>query len=258
MKASELKPEGRFFGMFLGRSKSGKTVAAASFPKPMLILDGDLRAEGILGGKNFLTDLDQIDIERFPPAKGFSDFEKRIEMVAITVQARQNKYKTIVLDSVTSMNRMFITDSHEQQPGRKLGNLRLSGPGDYGYEAEACYQIFDYLRGIPLNFIISAHVVDIFGKLQPDQEYSETGKVGEKLSIRDKIGENIQIYFNEVYRFTKEEGVNGHVKHIVQFRSEIAGTCFPELPDGRVDITGKNFYDLWKSYTMKEAQSEKI
>ena len=120
----------------------------------------------------------------------------------------------------------------------------MSGPADYGYEAEACYQIFDYLRSIPINIIVSAHIIDIIGKLT-DEEYSERGKIGEKLSIRDKIGENVQIYFSEVYKFSKEEDALGRVKHYVQFRSEIAGTCFPELPDGKIDISGQNFYDMW-------------
>lgn len=250
MKASELKPENRFFGMFVGRSKSGKTVAAASFPKPMIILDGDLRAAGILGGKSFLRDLDQIEIKQFPPNRGFSDMEKEIEMIKIMIEGRQSNVKTIVLDSLTSTTRMFINDAHQISKGRLVGKLRMSGPADYGYESEASYQIFDYLRTIPVNIIISAHIVDIFGKLNPDDEYSDRGKIGEKLSIRDKIGENIQIYFGEVYKFSKEEDIQGKVKHFVQFRSEIAGTCFPELPDGKVDITRVNFYDMW-SKTIK-------
>ncbi|MEK6878919.1 MAG: hypothetical protein AABY22_04890, partial [Nanoarchaeota archaeon] len=35
------------FALFIGRSKSGKSAAAASFPKPFKELDFDLRANGI-------------------------------------------------------------------------------------------------------------------------------------------------------------------------------------------------------------------
>jgi len=247
MKASELRPESRFFGMFIGRSKSGKTVAEASFPKPMIIYDGDMRAEGIYAGRKWLPELDQIEIKRFPPSKGFSELEKELELLKIQIQGKQSNIKTIVIDSITSLNRMFITDAHALvDKGRKVGNVRMSGPADYGYEAEACYQMFDYLRSFPINVIVSAHIVDVYGKIDPSKEYSDSQKIGEKLSIRDKIGENVQIYFNEVYRFSKEEDIQGKVRHYVQFRSDIAGTCYASLPDGKIDVTGKNFYEEWK------------
>ncbi len=252
MKASDMKPDGRFFGLFVGRSKSGKTGAAVSFPPPVLLLDGDMRAEGILGCQAWLKDLDKVEVKRFPPNLGFTELEKEIELLSLSIQARQSPYKTLILDSITTINRMFLTDAHELLKGETKGKVRLTGPSDYKYEAEACYQIFDYLRSIPMNIIVSAHIIDVYGKLDPDKEYSDYGKIGERLSIRDKIGENIQIFFNEVYRFSKAETVTNTVKHYVQFRSELAGTCHAELPNGKVDITGKNFYDVWQSFLKGE------
>jgi len=248
MKASQLTPEGRFFGMFVGRSKSGKTVAAASFPKPILLIDGDLRAEGLLGGRSFLKGLDQIEIKRFKPSAGFIEIEKELELLSAMIQTRQNNYRTLILDSVTSINRMFLTDAHDIFKGLKKGKLRLSGPADYGYEAEACYQTFDWVRELPLNVIVTAHIIDVYGKVDPSQEYSPSVKLGERISLRDKISENIQIWFNEVYRFSKEEDIQGKLRHYVQFRSELAGTCIEELPDDKVDITGKNFWDTLQSF----------
>lgn len=248
MKASQLTPETRFFGMFIGRSKSGKTIAAASFPKPILLIDGDLRAEGILGGKRFLRDLDQIEIKRFKPTAGFIEIEKELELLSSMIQVRQNNYKTIILDSITSVNRMFLTDAHIIFQGLTKGKLRLSGPADYGYEAEACYQTFDWIRELPLNVIVTAHIIDVYGKIDPSKEYSQSVKIGERISLRDKISENIQIWFNEVYRFSKEEDIQGKLRHYVQFRSELAGTCIEELPEGRVDIIGKHFWDVLQSF----------
>ncbi|MGH7238447.1 MAG: hypothetical protein ACREHG_00115, partial [Candidatus Saccharimonadales bacterium] len=90
--------------------------------------------------------------------------------------------------------------------------------------------------------IVSAHIVDRYGKRDPADKYSESVVVGEKLSIRDKIGENSLIYFDHVFKFERED-MGRSVRHTCQFNGEIARTAFPNLPNGKVDITGVNFYE---------------
>jgi hypothetical protein len=128
----------------------------------------------------------------------------------------------------------------------------MSGPEDYGFEAQATYDILSCLRSIPLKAMIAtAHVVDRYGKVDPDNPFSESIVVGQKLSLRDKIGQNIGIYFDHIFQFERRmEGSNE--KFYVKFRSSVACTSYAELPDGEHDITGKNFFEFMNSFLKKE------
>ena len=64
--------------------------------------------------------------------------------------------------------------------------------------------------------------------------------------LRDKIGENIKTHFDHIFKFERQT-INGQDKFFVTFRGDIARTSYSQLPSGRQDITGKNFYE----YLMK-------
>jgi hypothetical protein len=86
-----------------------------------------------------------------------------------------------------------------------------------------------------------AHVRDRYGKADPNDDYSERVVVGEKISLRDKISENVQVYFDHIFKFDKSM-VNQFEHYTCQFRSDIARTTFKDLPNGVVDITKRDFY----------------
>ena len=101
MKLSEIKLGGRIFQLSIGYSGAGKTVGAASYPKPLLILDLDLRVEPVV--KMYPQSGDEISVERFGPNDfgRFWDFMKKI-------QGGEMPYKTVVLDSLTAVARMTL------------------------------------------------------------------------------------------------------------------------------------------------------
>jgi hypothetical protein len=102
--------------------------------------------------------------------------------------------------------------------------------------------MFAFLQSLPINVIVTGHIVDRYGKAEGENnEYSESVVIGQKLSLRDKISENLLTFFNEVWEFKKE--MNGDTPmHFVRFRGGLARTCFTQLPNGWVDITNKNLY----------------
>jgi hypothetical protein len=101
------------------------------------------------------------------------------------------------------------------------------------------------------NIIVSAHIVDRYGKPPgANNEYADSVVIGEKLSLRDKISENVQIYFDHVFRFDREE-IGNRIQFTVKFWSDIARTSY-KLPEGKHDITGKNFYEFMRGLTQKE------
>jgi hypothetical protein len=245
--ASQLSPDGRFVGLFVGPTKSGKTVAECSFPGPIKVLDFDGRIRGILGAP--WIDKSQIDYEAYPPRVGANDkpvyqrINNDLEALLIMCTNGQNRYKTIILDSLTSETFAILCDAVSLTKGKMIGTTKMAGPEDYGFEATNTYNILAFLRSLPIqNIIVSAHVVDKYGKKNPSDPYSESVVVGEKLSVRDKIGENVGIYFDHCFRFDREV-VADKERFTVQFRSDLASTSYPNLPFGKVDITGKNFYE---------------
>jgi hypothetical protein len=244
--ASSLKPDGRFLGLFVGPTKCGKTVAECSFPGPIRVFDFDGRIRGILGAP--WINKDEIEYTYYPPRVGanntptYQKINEDLEALLVMCNTGRCNFKTVILDSLTSETYAMLCDAVALTKGKMIGTTKMAGPEDYGFEATNTYNIISFLRSLPIpNILVSAHVVDRFGKADPSDKYSETIVVGEKLSVRDKIGENVGIYFDHCFRFDREV-VGNQEKFYVQFRSELASTSFEKLPFGKVDITGKPFY----------------
>lgn len=262
---SEINPEDRFVGLFVGKSGDGKKGAAASFPHPIKYYDFDGRVRGILGCPWVVSK--GITVEPFPPRAKENIVDRvnrECDLISAEINSGRFIYKTIILGSLTgetnAMMQGALAITHAtgiqtqgpgqpQSKGKFLGSLRMPGPEDYGYEAQGTYQFLSFLRSLPgINLIVTAHIVDKYGKKTDDDgnvidPYAESTIIGEKLSLRDKISENSLIYFDNVFRFRRQlANDNTTVKHYVRFRSDIARTIYPELPNGDVDITGKDFY----------------
>ena len=266
--AETLTSDSRFTGLFVGPKHSGKTVAAASFPKPMEIEDFDGRIRGLLGAQ--FLDRKGISYEFYTPRgigaeSPISKVNTKLEGWLTASRVGQFALSSVVIDSLTAECYAMLVQSiglthtsaknatkDNPKSGKFIGPLAMSGPEDYGFEAQATYDILSCLRSLPLKAMIAtAHIVDRFGKIDPDNPFSESVVVGKKLSLRDKIGQNIGIYFDHIFEFDRRmEG--GHERFFVSFRSSVACTSYAELPEGEFDITGKNFYDFMNSFLKKE------
>jgi|SRR5215831_4294808 len=92
---------------FYGRSGSGKTTLAATFPRPILVLD--IRDHG--------TDsiADQEDIDVFD-VNSMDD----LEMAYYSLREQPKRYKTVILDTVTQLQQIFMEEvmTRKKQRGR--------------------------------------------------------------------------------------------------------------------------------------------
>lgn len=250
-KASDYIPEQRLFAMFVGRSGHAKSTAAAQFPKPYHQLDFDFRFGGVASAirQGLIASADGITYDQFNPRSGWEPVDKWLEDNDKYRIIGQFPYRTLEVASLGSLARLLVVSSHKLQGGKFMGKLRISGPSDYNMEASGTHQLFDFLRSWPCNIICSAHMVDKYGKLDKTKEYSESGVVGEKLAVRDNLGENVLTYFDNIFRFSKElEGDKD--KFYVEFSTDIAKNTFG-IPPGRIDITGKNFYTVFQELVKK-------
>ena len=254
--AANLTTESRIMALLVGPKHSGKTCAAASFltkgsKKRLKVHDGDGRIKGILGAP--WVEKDRIDYEYFPPRDSqnnktfFERANQDLEALLVEVKSGRCLYETFVADSATAICRNLVLDAipltHADNKGKKLGIMNMAGPADYGFESTGMDAYLSCLRSLPLNVIMTAHVVPRFGKSNPDDPYSESIEIGEKLSLRDKIAANTSIYFDHIFRFDRKM-VGGKEKFFVEFINDIACTSFPNLTPGKFDITGVNFYEF--------------
>ncbi len=257
--ASSLGPERRFMGLFVGEKHSGKTAAACSFykaegKKKVKVLDGDGRIAGLLGCS--WIDRNRIDYDYYPPRVAgntvpfFQRVNEGLEAMLIDINAGRSPYETYVGDSATAFCKNLILDAipltHADGKGRSLGSMQITGIEEYKFESTGMDQYLSFLRSIPLNVILTAHVVPKWGypggiKPKPG-EIIERVEVGEELSLRAKIAANSSIYFDHIFRFRRKM-VQNKEQFTVEFIGDIACTSFPGLKPGEHDITGKNFYE---------------
>jgi len=258
-------PENRFIGMFLGRSGTGKTVAEASFPKPIHFEDFD----GRMGGAQVpWLDLAGITYDYWAPKQDGlvtalnKHLQEYLDIAKIKMQGLSIQLPTThVTDSVTNLTYSLLSaaiklthtrkneSGKESKAGRWFDVIAVEGPEDYKLEATGTYDYLAFLKSIPIpNVILSAHYVDRYGKPKNADgsvidPYGESTIIGKKLSIRDKIGENIQTSFDHIFEFEREEK-----RFFVKFWGEIARTSYPWLPEGRHEWTGKNFYEFMMGF----------
>lgn len=251
MNLTDLSKDIRLFALFIGRSSSGKTVAAASLPKPLQELDFDLRANGIVNAvqQGWLNGAD-IDIKQFDPFKGYIQVQEHLNLLYTLAGGRQLSFKSLDLGSMTSLIRLLELTSLNAPAGSgighiNLGGLAITGPADYKFESQAMHKIIDFLRVLPCNVTISAHIVDKYGKRPGSKDMDPSVIIGEKLTITANLAENVIAMFNDVYKFTKKM-VNGEDRYYVEFCTEIARNSFG-IPPGEFDITKKNFWEFFQN-----------
>ncbi len=246
----QVTPDSKFFGLFVGRSSSGKSCAAASFPKPLKNYDADLR-KGFLGAK-FLNKKGN-SWEPWPPRQTtIAMIEKEMTSLEnLYFMAKQRPFETIQLTSINSVMRLAINDGRKLvHAGREKGGVQLTGPGDFNFAYQAIYNLFDFLKMLPCHVIIECQVQprwvkddkeDKDGKLL---EYQENVQEGETLSgLPPNLGETVLGMFDEVYRFSKNDDGSKHYGNIAR--------SVYDLPRGKTEITNQEFYPLWKSLVDK-------
>ncbi len=280
MNLLDFKPDVGSFSLFVGESGSGKTCAIASYAKlgKVLILDFDRRVRGIYGMRSLLGDelLANIDVEQYDILNSFAQVDFRLQQLEQQAKAGKCPYKTIVIESVNTLETCFmnmVDGLAQMQKGtgikpQALGGIRVYSPAHYKFAATAFRQLRDLrlMNFKDINIILSCWIVNKWGKPteinergeEVTKQYADNIVVGKKLLLTEKMAEEVPGCFDEVYEFYKAEtGLTSRpVKHGVRFYSTIAKSSNEALKKAvDVDLSGKLFIDVLNKLTGKETQN---
>lgn len=257
--------------LFIGRTGSGKSNAEISGPGPIYTFDCDNRMKGTSSALSWLgiEKFKQIDFDYYNPSDGFASIDDKLTTFLEQAQKRSLKYKTICIDSVGSLIYLLALDSQRLRgvssgdiKGKVRGKVKFLHPDDYNYVATALrilmYERFMPLNELGINTFFSAWVTDKWGKSSSGKEYDAPEIIGEKIVGPGNTVEEFNGYFDEAYYFRKEPNVISNLppKFTVEFNGSFAKTAI-NLPPGKFDVTGKNFYQFWEAEAKKAFYKER-
>lgn len=246
------------FSMFKGEPGTRKSTAALSYPTPQYWFSMDQKMEAMtLPAKRWGVKLTDIDFD------DYVDWDKpRAKMEQLQVNC---KYKTIILDSVTSagdgMTRQVRRAKAQDNTGKKIGNIPVSGFEEFNAEASAFQEMIALLKDIHkfhgVNIILIAHIL---GARKDNDANKLTHHSRIIVTGAEKISAKIAAYMTEVYHFNIKPAFEAdkegqYALMTVHTGNDYARTSLP-LPQ-EIVFNGEPLYDRFIQPAIVKLTAEK-
>jgi hypothetical protein len=194
--------------MFKGEPGTRKSTAALSFPKPIYYFDVDQKISSLLiPAKKWGISNSEIDYDSY---NDFNAIDKKLEQLQLNC-----KYKTIVVDSITSVgdatNRQTrnlksgTTTKDGAEKGNRIGGIAVNSLEDYKAENAAFDQLISRTKDIckfhRCNIILIAHVI---GERAQKDRSNITHFARIIITGGKAISGKLPAYCQEVYHFNVE------------------------------------------------------
>ncbi len=188
-----------------GRSGTGKTTLASTFPAPILLLDvKDKGTDSVIGIKN----LDILDVE---------DWEQLDEEVFWFLKQHPDKYKTVIIDTVTQAQEMMMRQLLDgKKTKKKAGEWGSMTRQEFGAVSSAMKTMVTNFRDLPMNVVFIAQQ-----RVSHADEDSAAGlepEIGPQLmpSIASHLNASVSIIGNMFIRESKLKTAKGEIKTKLQ------------------------------------------
>lgn len=217
MKLSDVDVSSNLKVLAYGESGTGKTCFAAGFPTPMLILDFDGKANSAAsfyrGHENRLAEIEVKKLTGIHSAiPEFMEIAKELDEMQKTGDF---KYKTLVVDSLTTFSSAVLRHIVKSNPGiKRMMSKQGAQPGmqDYGILKREFARMIPGLLSLDMNVVMLGHVA-----VTKDES---TGEIVRGVNMDGSFAADLPIYFEEVYRtYVKEE------KHYAQTQADFKFKC---------------------------------
>lgn len=224
VKLSELKTKDLVKVLIYGDAGSGKTCFAAGFPGPVLYLDFDNKissAARYYAGQQRLAEIDVENLAAGFNANPIMRLQQIVAQLATEQKAGEFKYKTLVLDSITTFSSAALSHIIKSNPGIKRvrsGSDEQPCMQDYGILKREFVRLIPGLLTLDMNVVMLGHV--------DTMKDEQTGEIVRGVMMDGSFSQQLPIYFEEVYRaFVNEKG-----EHVAQTKSDTKYKCRSQIP----------------------------
>lgn len=238
--------------LFYGRAGTGKTTLAATFPKPLLLLD--VREKGT----DSVSEVEGVDVLSI---EDWDDFEQ----VYWFLKSSQNKYKTVVVDAVSQLQDYAIEKALEED-GKTHD---LISKRQWGVAAGKLKQwIINYrdLVDDDINVVFLAHDRANQGEETDDDELMPS--IGPRVmpSVASVLTASVKLIGNTFIRETHKRLPTGKLERSVSYCLRVGPHSFYEtkvrinkggyVPDILVDPSYNSLVSLMKGEFVKPKPAE--
>jgi hypothetical protein len=243
------------YSMFKGEAGMRKSSVALSYPTPQYWFSFDKKMRALLLPMQALK-LDPLLVD-YDDYKDWDAPRKKLEILQSSC-----KYKTIIIDSVTSCADAILAQGKKMKSGggKVINGIQVNSIEDYNAEDSALSEMVALTKDIhdfhKVNIILIAHVMEVTSKsLTGETHVSRTiVTAGKRISIK------IPAYCEEVYHFDIEtgfeEGSGGDYKLITSHTGDdFARTSLP-LPKTIKFKSNENFYEKYILEGIKKLKTD--
>lgn len=249
-----IKLGGRFTGLFVGTQGSGKTVAAASFPGPIMFYDFDGRMTPV---KRFFPERRDIEYKVVsaydaPPGRhdviNFREFAEEYERLQ-----QRCDYATVVIDSITSYTATIVKYQLNKKGsgrGKKLaGFIDVPTWDEFNGETQAVVETIEIAKILPCHVIFTGHPVDKteITKVRGEEVVTRKQSI---TAFGNKTPSFVPNYFDEIYNFIKEDqGIGQDPRRWVVTQAGEEVLCKTALPiPTRFEITNQPMFKVLNGF----------
>lgn len=240
-----------------GRSGTGKTTLAASWPKPILYLN--IRDNG----EESISDIDDLDVVDIDTS------EELLEQILwLHKKASKDKlvYKTVILDTMSQLQRILVDELGARKhipKGKKAGDFGVFTKQDWGQISGDLIKVIMDIRALPVHSVFIAQE-RVFNLPDEETDYDEqlAPEVGTKLmpSVNKDLCASVNIVGHTFIRLhiKKKKDDRGKTKTITKkqfclrlgphelYTTKIRKPKGIEAPDFIVDPTFRKIMDIVK------------
>lgn len=242
---ADIKPSENLKVLVVGSPGSGKTCFAVGFPTPILVLDFDMKVNSAAAWyANDADRLGKVEVRtlgrRLDGSDPIAELNKLISEELIPQQkAGTMKHKTLVIDSATTFSQAVLNHIIKTNPGvKRVVSAQGVQPSqsDYGILRREFAKLIPGILSLPMNVVMTAHV-------KTDRN-DITGEIVRMPILDGSFGQELPIYFEEVYVSTMKEG-----KPMAQTKSDSTyNFCRSQIPGlpAQVELKYENLIKKYK------------
>lgn len=227
---SEIKTEGSHKILLIGEPGSGKTCFAASMPTPILYFDFDNKVDSAaLFHKGDKDRLAQIDVRTLSSTLTKSPMEEFMRVIEQELMPQEKsgemKFKTLVLDSITTFSTATLDHIMASNPGIKGRDTKQGKMPDkphYGILLREFSKLIPGLLALPCNVVMCAHL--------STWKNEDTGEVVREPMMDGSFSEKLPIFFKEVWMTYRDDKGKHWAQTQSNFKFNKLRSQIPGLP----------------------------